>query len=156
MTSFEGDSTPEPRPGRPPRDPAATLQTAMLVYIVVNLIYAIPLVLVPVDFFDLIGLDESASDLAAFRWLGAVLLAWGVAGILVMARPGGRAIFVTAGSLQLSFAAAALLFSWSVGEYKWDLWYQVITTLVMLVGALYLWWARMRARDLFKGNQASA
>ena len=103
-----GEGSGEPRE---PRHPVDTLRIAMIVYIAVNLLYGIPLTFVPGSFLDVIGVEEAtAGELGGLRWMGAMLLAWGVSGILVLARPVGRAYFVTAGALQLTFGAAAVLF----------------------------------------------
>ncbi len=136
---------------KPPRDPAATLTTAMVVYIFINLAFALPLVVFPATYFDIIGLDDSVADeLGALRWVGAVLLAWAISGIQVMARPVGKAVFVTTGALQLTLAAVAFLYSWSIREYGWDLWYQILGSAVLTGGAVYMWWARMSGRKLLR------
>lgn len=136
---------------RQPRDPAATLNIAMLVYIFVTMLFALPLVILPVTFFDAIGLGErTAADLGGLRWVGAVLLAWAISGILVLARPGGRAIFVTTGALQFTLGALAFLYSWSIGEYEWDIWYQAFATVTLVAGSLVLWWARFSGRKVLK------
>ncbi len=163
--SDEGHQAPEVEAGieAPPqgervrkrRDPAATLNLAMVVYIFVTLVFALPLVIFPVTFFDLVGLDEAAADLGGLRWVGAVLLAWAVSGILVLARPGGRAIFVTTGALQFTFAALAFLYSWSLSEYEWSTWYHAAATSILVAGSLVLWWARLTGRKVFKGEQAA-
>lgn len=146
---YVGDSPPERK--RIPRDPAATLTTAMLVYIFVTLLFALPLVIFPATFFDVVGLsDAEAAALGGLRWFGAMLLAWAISGILVLARPGGRAIFVTTGALQLTFSAVALLYSWSVSEYAWSSWYHGFMTVISIAGAAYLWWARFRARAVLR------
>lgn len=153
---------PEPQPGdgstggdaveRRPRDPAATLTSAMLVYIFVNLTFALPLVIFPATYFDVIGVDKVvANDLGGLRWVGAMLLAWSIAAIQVMARPGGKAVFVTTGALQLTFGALAFLYSWSVREYGWNVWYQAFASILLSGAAIYLWWARMSARKVLKG-----
>lgn len=159
MTGLEGEApAPEPGPGLPegrPRrarhDPAATLNIAMVVYIFVNLVFALPLVILPATFFDVIGLPSSAADLlGGLRWVGAVLLAWAISGILVLARPGGRAIFVTTGALQLTLAALAFLYSWSLDEYGWSTWYQALATIVLVAGAVVMWWARLAGRKVLR------
>ncbi|MFQ5554386.1 MAG: hypothetical protein ACE5GC_03305 [Acidimicrobiia bacterium] len=135
------------------REPAATLTSAMVVYIFINLLFGLPLFVFPEAFFDAIGLQESvADDLGGLRWVGAVILAWAISGILVLARPEGRAIFVTTGALQLTLGAFGLLYSWSVGEHDWSTWYQAVASAVLTGGALYLWWARFRGRAIFKGR----
>jgi hypothetical protein len=128
----------------------------MVVYIFVNFAFALPLVIFPAAYFDLIGLPGNVADeLGGLRWVGAVLLAWSITAIQVMARPGGKAVFVTAGAVQLTFGAAAFLYSWSLQEYGWDLWYQVLASLIWTGGAVYLWWARMSARNVLKGEPTS-
>jgi hypothetical protein len=133
------------------RDPAAVLTSALLVYVVVSLLFALPLVVFPQTFFDLVGLDEGiAADLGGLRWFGATLLAWSISGILVLARPGGRAIFVTTGAVQLTLGALSFLYSWSVAEYEWSTWYHAIATLILSAAAVYLWWARVAARRVLR------
>lgn len=135
-------------PAKPPRDPADTLRLALLVYIVVNLIMGIPLMLVPVGALDFIGVERNiAEELAGLRWVGAVLVAWGIGGILVMARPVGRAYFVTVGALQMTFASVAFLYSWWTGESVGSVWFQTVASVVLVGSAAYLWWARLRARS---------
>ncbi len=81
-------------PAKRPRDPAMTLTTALVVYIFINLILALPLVIFPVTYFKVIGLPDTIADqLGGLRWVGAVLLAWSMTAIAVMARPSGRGVF---------------------------------------------------------------
>jgi ABC-type Fe3+-siderophore transport system permease subunit len=144
--------------GTPPeerkqRDPVSTLTSAMLVYIFVNLAFALPLAIFPAAYFDIIGLDSTVADqLGGLRWVGGMLLAWSIAAIQVMARPGGKSVFVTTGAFQMTFGAVAFLYSWSIREYKWDVWYQAIASIILTLGAVYMWWARMSARKLLKGT----
>ncbi len=131
--------------------PASTLSWAMVVYIFINLLFALPLVILPVTYFDAIGLDErTAGELGGLRWVGAVLLAWAISGILVLASPGGRAFFVTSGAFQLTFAALAFLYSWSVDEYRWSVAYQALATVLLSLGAIVMWWARFAGRRVFR------
>jgi hypothetical protein len=149
-----GDVEPDGEPSaRPVRDPATTLTTAMVVYIFINLAFALPLVIFPAAYFDLIGLDDAVADeLGGLRWVGAMLLAWSIAAIQVMARPEGKGVFVSAGAFQLTLGAIAFLYSWSIREYNWDLWYQILSSLILTAGAMYMWWARMSGRKLLKGK----
>lgn len=145
--------TTRPSPEEKKRDPASVLNSAMVVYVFINLLFALPLLIAPAAFFDAIGLRSTvAGDLGGLRWVGAVLLAWAVSGILVIAKPGGRAIFVTTGTLQLTLAALAFAYSWSIGEYEWSLWYQIMATLILAAGAGYMSWARLRGRAVLKGE----
>jgi len=136
------------------RDPGATLTSALVVYVFVTLAMALPLVIFPTAYFDLIGLDQAvADDLGGLRWVGAVLLAWSLTAIFVLARPEGRGVFVTAGAAQLTMAALGFLYSWSIDEYKWDTWYQAVSSIVLTAGAVYLWWARLSGRKLLRGKK---
>jgi hypothetical protein len=151
----EAPSGPPERPRRARREPAATLNIAMVVYIFVNLLFALPLVILPTTFFDAIGMSSSVADqLGGMRWVGAVLLAWAISGILVLARPGGRAIFVTTGALQLTLGALAFLYSWSLDEFTWSTWYQALATVVLVAGSLVMWWARLTARKVLRRDEA--
>lgn len=148
---YEADQAIEGRVRRE-RDPASTLTSSMVVYIAINLVFGLPLAAAPQWFFDAIGMQgRVADDLGGLRWLGASLVAWGVSGVIVLLRPGGRSTFVTAGALQLSAAAVALLYSWSVREYEWSTWFHVVLTLVVLAGAVYLGFARLAGRKVLKG-----
>ncbi len=146
----EGVDVPEVKK---PRDPANTLTTAFVVYIFINLALALPLVIFPVAYFEVIGLSDAvADDLGGLRWVGAVLLAWSITAIAVMARPEGRGVFVTAGATQMSMGAVAFLYSWSIDEYQWSTWYQALCSIVLTAGAVYLWWARLSGRKLLRGD----
>ena len=144
---------PQPPTAKRRRDPQDLLKLALVVYIFINLLFALPIVIGPEGFFDLIGLDTStAEDLGGLRWVGAALLAWAISGILVLARPGGRAIFVTTGALQLTLTALAFLYSWSLDEVAWSSAYHLTATAILVTGSLIMWWARFAARKVFKGE----
>jgi hypothetical protein len=146
------ESAPRPVEHRRPRDPATTLMTALVVYVFINLILALPLVIFPTTYFKVIGLDDgTAAMLGGLRWVGAVLLAWSITAIAVMARPVGRGVFVTAGATQLTLGALGFLYSLSLHEYHWSAWYQWVFTIILAAGALYMWWARLSGRKLLRG-----
>jgi hypothetical protein len=130
---------------------AGILRWAMLWYVFVNLAIGVPLMLFPERFLKLIGVDDAiAVELGGgLRWVGAMLVAWAVAALIIVARPGGRAYFVTAGALQMTFAAGALLYSSYVDEQLASLWFHTLLTVVFVGTALFLWLARLRARDAF-------
>jgi hypothetical protein len=135
----------------PPQSGARILRWAMLWYVFVSLAIGVPLMLFPVRFLRLIGVDDAiAAELGGgLRWVGAMLVAWAVAALIIVARPGGRAYFVTAGALQMTFAAGALLYSSYVGEQLASLWFHTLLTVVFVGTALFLWLARFRAKDAF-------
>lgn len=149
-TGFETEMEPRSTKSAPAkRDPVSTLNLAILVYIAVNALFGIPLTLAPAGFYDFVGVaSEATVEFDGLRWLGAMLLAWAVSAILVLARPTGRAFFVTAGSLQLTFGAVAFVYSWSLGEGLGATWFQVVGSVVLIGAALVLWWARLTARKV--------
>jgi hypothetical protein len=127
------------------------LRWAMLWYVAVNLAIGLPLLLIPVQFLSLIGVDDAtAVALGGLRWVGAMLVAWAVAALMIVARPAGRAYFVTAGALQMTFGAAALLYSSFVDEQLASLWFHTLITVVFVGTAIYLWVARFRAKEAFQ------
>ncbi len=153
MTGWDDDAAGDEVPlddayqALPARRGAGTLRWAMLWYIAVNLALGIPLMLFPVEFLGLIGLDDAtATALGGLRWVGAMLVAWAVAGLLILARPGGRAYFVTAGALQMTFGAGALLYSSITEEQLASLWFHTLLTVVFVGTAIYLWVARLSAK----------
>ena len=125
----------------------------MLVYIGVNALIGVPLTLAPAGVYEFIGEgQELAARLDGMRWLGAMMLAWAISAVLILARPVGRGFFVTAGSLQLTFGAAAFLYSWSLGEQLGDTWFQIVMTIILVSSAAVLWWARLKARNVLAGK----
>jgi hypothetical protein len=151
MTEWADAGEEEPLPAvESALDRSSSLRWAMVWYIAVNLAIGLPLLLVPVEFLRLIGVDDAtAVALGGLRWVGAMLVAWAVAGMLLVARPGGRAYFVTAGALQMTFGAAALIYSSLVEEQLGSLWFHTLVTVLFVGTAVYLWVARFRARAAF-------
>lgn len=136
-------------PAQPP-DRTSSLRWAMLWYIAVNLAIGLPLMLAPVEFLRLVGVDDAtAIAFGGLRWVGAMLVAWAVAGMIIVARPGGRAYFVTAGALQMTFGAGALIYSSVTEEQLGSLWFHTLVTVLFVASAVYLWVARFRAREAF-------
>lgn len=122
----------------------------MIWYIAVNLAIGLPLMLFPAEFLDLIGVDDAtAVALGGLRWVGAMLVAWAVAGLMIVARPAGRAYFVTAGALQMTFGAGALIYASIVEEQLAALWFHTLLTVVFVGTAAFLWVARFRAKEAF-------
>jgi hypothetical protein len=146
LAASEESSEPPTASGR-----GGILRWAMLWYVAVNLAIGLPLLLIPVQFLSLIGVDDAtAVALGGLRWVGAMLVAWAVAALMIVARPAGRAYFVTAGALQMTFGAAALLYSSFVDEQLASLWFHTLITVIFVGTAIYLWVARFRAKEAFQ------
>jgi hypothetical protein len=47
----------------------------------------------------------------------------------------------------MTFAAVAFLYSWWTGESVGSVWFQTVASVVLVGSAVYLWWARLRARS---------
>ncbi|NOX22278.1 MAG: hypothetical protein GXP36_04180 [Actinobacteria bacterium] len=137
---------------RQTKDPARSLKTAMLAYIVVNTIVGLPLLVFPISFLDAVGFDRIVADqLGGIRWVGAVLVAWAVGSSLVIAQPEGRATLVTTGALQMTFAAFTFLWTLSTGEKWGSSAFHLGLLGLFSATALLMWAARFRARKVFKG-----
>ena len=155
MTDDSSGPIEEQPTSRVPRDPAGTLRLALAVYVAVDLALGIPLAIAPVGFLELIGVEDVvAAELGGLRWVGASLVAWGIGGVLVYARPVGRAYFVTVGALQLSLASIAMLYSTWTGDSLGSGWFQGLAILVFVLSAAFLSWARLRARGVLSADLA--
>ena len=153
LSADEPTTSPAASAPRQKRDPAGTLSLAMLVYIAVNAIFGV-LLLFPAQFYDFVGVRSSiADDLGGLRWVGAMLLSWAVAAILVLARPVGRAFFVTTGSLQLTVVAVALAYSLAIDDGLGATWFQILSALIWAAAAGVMWWARLGARKVLSGKE---
>lgn len=148
------DFRPEPAAeARKPRTPRGTLNLALIAYIAVNLAYGVPLLIAP-DFIwgTIAGASgEAEAALSTTRWGGAILVAWAVGAFLLMAVPRGQRTFLTTLALQYSLAAAAIAVSALAGEFDdagIRTWFPWLSVTVIGAGALYLWFARLKARDL--------
>jgi len=147
--AVEREETGEVPPPRRPRHPVGTLRLALGGYVAVNALFGVPLLLAPVGSLRAIGVPPGvAAGLGGLRWVGAMLVAWGISGLLVLARPVGRAFFVTASALQMTFAAGAFLSSWGAGDGIGAVWFQTLGSVLLFGSALSLWWARLRVRGL--------
>lgn len=144
---------PQPAPAQPrePRDPRSMLRLAVLVYIVENLGYGIPMLIWPDLLWGTVaGAEGAALDaLTSNRWAGGVLTAVGIGGIMVFTHLRGQRTFVTTMALQLTIAGAAIVVSNIAGEFDIvDAWFRWLSAIVVVLGAIYMWVARWRAREI--------
>ena len=144
-------ATPPQQPASDPLQPGTHLRLAVLAYVVVNIGYGLPIALWPDLIWDTIaGADSGAAEiLRSTRWAGAALVAWGIGGMLVLARPKGRQTMVTTFALQESLAAVAIAVSLFGSEFDFaDAWFPVLSLIVVAAGAAYLWYARWAGREV--------
>lgn len=134
-----------------PLEPGTHFRLSVLLYIAVSFAFGLPIALWP----DLIwGTLAGASDpvlevMTGMRWAGAILIAWAVGGLLVLARPKGRQTMVTTFALQFSLAAAALVISALADEFTWaETWFVLFSIIAVGGAALYLWYGRWVGRDM--------
>ncbi len=155
MTDDAGQPEQDRRsPRRAPRTPRGTLNAALVAYMAINLAYGVPMLLFPNFLWGTIGGAEGQAleALESTRWAGAILVAFAAGVFLLLAVPRGQRTFVTTLALHYSLAAAALLFSTLTGEFD-DIvglraWFPWLATVVVALAALYIWYARFKARDL--------
>lgn len=153
MTAEPAQPAPQPTPARTPRTPRGTLNLALIAYIAVNLAYGIPLLLAPDFLWGTIAGAAPAAEtaLATTRWAGGILIAWAAGAFLLMAVPRGQRTFVTTLALQYSLAAGAIVLSILFGEFEdagFRDWFPWLSAVLVALVALYLWFARLKARDM--------
>ncbi|MDH3730030.1 MAG: hypothetical protein OES13_02720 [Acidimicrobiia bacterium] len=142
---------PEAHAEASPLDPGTHLRLSVLLSVIVNLAYGLPIALWP----DLIwgtlagGTSSDVELLSSMRWGGAVLVAWAIGGVLVLSRPKGRQTMVTTFALQFSLATAALIVSALADEFAWaETWFVLAAIIVVGASALYLWYGRWAGRQV--------
>lgn len=143
---------PTPQAAEPsPLEPGTHLRLSVLLSVVINLAYGLPVALWP----DLIwgtlagGTSAEVELLSGMRWSGAILIAWAIGGFLVLSRPKGRQTMVTTFALQFSLAAVALAFSALTDEFVWaDTWFVLVSIVGVGASALYLWYGRWAGREV--------
>jgi hypothetical protein len=134
-----------------PLDPGTHLRLSVLLYVVVNLAYGLPIALWPDLIWGTIAGGEASEVevLSGMRWAGAILVAWAVGGLLVLSRPEGRQTMVSTFALQYSLGTAALVVSALADDFDWaETWF--VLTAIIAVGAsgLYLWYGRWAGREV--------
>ncbi len=134
-----------------PLEPGTHLRLSVLLSIVVNLAYGLPIALWPdLIWGTLAGARSSEVELlSGMRWSGAILIGWAIGGVLVLSRPKGRQTMVTTFALQFSLAAVALVVSALADEFVWaDTWFVLVAIVGVGASALYLWYGRWAGREV--------
>lgn len=138
-------------PAREPLEPGTHLRLSVLTYIAVNTAYGLPIFLWPDLIWGTIGgADDAAVEvLSSVRWGGAILLAWAIGGLLVLARPQGRQTMITTFAIQYTMATVAILISMVAGEFDYaDAWFPVASVIVVAVAGAYIWYGRWAGRHV--------
>ena len=154
MTDVSPSGAAESKPPFPkePRTPRSILNIGLLAFMIVSFGYGLPLLLWPDVLWGTVGGAEGDFEraLGTTRWAGAFLTAWAVGAFFVFTRPKGQRTFVTTITLQASLASAALFVSAVSGEFDdvVDTWFPWLSAVIVGLLALYLWYARVKARDI--------
>jgi hypothetical protein len=147
---------PEPHdmvPERLSSTPAGTLRTAMLVYAAVNGVSGLILLLFPRVVWDTIG---GAADLYAVaydstRLAGGPLIALAVAALVVLRDPRGQSTLVSVMVTEATLVAFGGWWNLVADDVPTNLWFEIAIPVASTVLAVYLAWARVRARRILKG-----
>ncbi len=124
-----------------------TLQAIMKVIGFVTLIYGLGYFVVP-DFA--LGLSEDPRVPVGewFRWVGGLMIGLAVGAFLVARGVEKQGPFVTTLAVGETLAFLALIYAWASGEYAGVTWYIALPTVIALLFAIVLWWARSRYKDI--------
>lgn len=151
----EPDGTAPPPPETPEpvlerRTPERTLVTAMLVVVGVAGIYGGLLLAAPRFVWVTIGgaaeLHGPAYD--GTRFVGGLLVGLAIAALFVLRSPSTQNTLVTVMAIQATAAAAGDLLTVLGDDAATAWWFEWGVAIVTSGLALYLWWARFRARRL--------
>ena len=124
----------------------ALLKTVLAIYVVVVLVYGILYFLVP---DSLVKLSGGAPVFHGWlRWSGGVLIALGLGAVLVFNNPGNQGIFVTTIALGCLLTGLALVWALFNMEEGANTWFVALPTVISVLLAALLWWARKQAKDI--------
>ena len=127
-------------------DGAKTLKAVLVIYTIVVWVYGLWLFFIPGVLANIAG--GNPVDSGWLRWPGGILIAFGIAALLVRRNPARQGIFVLAISLGTLLSGLALLYSWIVHEYSAGMWFIALATIVVLVVSALLWWGRQKAKAI--------
>lgn len=140
-----------PKPKKP-RSERAIVRTALFIYIVVNVAYGLPMLLWPELIWDTLGGADTAAleVLSTTRWAGGVLVGLAVGAFFAFTRPAGQWTLMMGIAMQTTLAAVGIWLSLLAGEWTptIDLWFVWVAAVVVPAESLYLWYARIKGRDL--------
>ncbi len=142
----------EPKPPKEPRSPGAVVRTALLIYIVVNVAYGLPMLLWPDLIWGTIGGADGLrlEALESMRWAGGVLLGLAIGAFFAFTRPAGQWTLMMGIGAHTSLAAVGIWLSLLAGEWTptIDLWFVWLAAIVVPIESLYIWYARFKGREL--------
>lgn len=148
------DSEFQPRRQRKPRTPERTLRTAMFVVAGISGVYGGLLIAAPRFVWITLGgaaeLHGPAYD--GTRFVGGLMVGIAIAALFVLRSPATQNTLVTVMAFQATAAAGGnvlTLFSDEAATAWWFEWGAAIVTSAM---ALYIWWARFKARKLLAND----
>lgn len=125
---------------------SAVLKAALIIYAVVALVYGIGFLIVPEVW---VRMSEGAPvDFGWLRWSGGVIMAFGIASIMVYRKPEKQGPFVFAIALATLLSGIGMLISLIFQEYSGTTMFIVIPIVLMFVISGLLWWGRQQARGV--------
>ena len=114
---------------------------------IVILIYGLGYFVVP-DFT--VGLSEDPRVPVGewLRWVGGLMIGLAAGAFMVARDAEKQGPFVTMLAIGETLAFLALAYGWASGEYAGVTWYIAAPTIITLIFAIALWWARSRYKDV--------
>ena len=125
---------------------SAVLKVALILYAVVALVYGIGFLIVPGVW---VRMSEGAPvDFGWLRWSGGIIIAFGIAAIMVYRKPEKQGPFVFAIALATLLSGIGMLISLIFHEYSGTIMFIVIPIVLMFVISGLLWWGRQQAKGI--------
>lgn len=151
------DPTAEPRPAIPGKEkkaPEGTLASALIAYAGLNGVAGVLLLLIPRFVFVTMG--RAPRDFGAYfdvtRFVGGILIALAVGALLVLRKPQGQNTLVTVLALEATLVAVGLLMTIFIDTAPTSGLFNWLMAVISAALAVYLWWARIKARKVLKGE----
>ena len=158
-TPAEAAPTPlEAAGARRPRDrmtPQTALGTALLAYAALNGLGGLFMLAFPHALWVSIGGAQGeavGNAYASTRFAGAALVALAVAALLVMRKPAHQSTLVTVLAIEATLAAAGTVLNGVVDDVPTGDWFTWLIAVVSVALAGFMWWARIFARKVLKGQ----
>ena len=123
------------------------LKLTLIIFILITLAYGIIYLFVPQSAVEASGSDPVSSGW--LRWIGGIILALGVGGIMVYRKPEKQGIFITTLSLGSFLGGLALLYSGIFEpEGIGNIWHTIIPGIVLLILSIAFWISLKKNKQL--------
>jgi hypothetical protein len=135
--------------------PQTALDAALLAYAALNGLAGLFILTFPRVLWISIGGAEGeivGNAYASTRFAGAALVALAVTALLVMRKPAHQSTLVTVLATEATLAAAGTVLNGVVDDVPTGAWFTWLIAVVSVALAGFMWWARIFARKVLKGQ----